>query len=120
MEQSPPRCRRRGPIIAQACWLSLFLIFAAPITVYAGDVYGRVMEKTRTFKPGDEITVSGRDPGGNTITVRARTDKDGRYRIFLPPGTYQVEFSRDNRTFKGRVQSFPQATHQDIVLFQGR
>ncbi len=116
-EQSLPRYRRLASIVAQVCWLSLFLIFVAPVAVYAGDVYGRVIEKTGTFKPGDEITISGRDSSGNTISVIARTDKDGRYRLSLPPGNYQVEFTKGNQTFKGRVQSLPGASHQDIVLF---
>lgn len=118
--QSPPRCRRGGSIIGRACWLTLLLIFTVPIIVHAGDVYGRVIEKTSTFRPGDEITISGRDPNGNAMSVTAKTDKDGRYKISLPPGTYQVKFGKDNKTFMGRVQSFPQATHQDIVLLPAR
>jgi hypothetical protein len=120
MPKKSTRNKRILNCIGPASWLLLLLIFTVPVTVYAGDVYGRVMDKTGTFKPGDEVMITGRDPNGNAMSVTAGTDKDGRYKISLPPGTYQVKFSKGNKTFEGRVQSFPQATHQDIVLLPAR
>lgn len=100
-------------------WLAITLIFFFALSAEADIVSGRVHDSTRTFRAGDEITISGKDPNGNLISVRARTDaKDGSYRISLPPGIYEVEFKKDNKTLKGKIQSFPRPIQQDIFLIE--
>ena len=100
-------------------WLAIIFIFFFTISAEADMVSGRVYDKTRTFRPGDEITISGRDPNGNLISVKARTDaKDGSYKLFLPPGAYEVEFKKDNKTLRGKIQSFPQPIQQNIYLIE--
>ena len=85
----------------------------------AGIVYGRVFDATKTFRPGDEIMISGKDPNGNSISVGAKTDaKQGGYSISIPPGLYVVEFRRNGRILKGRIQSFPGPIRQDIYLLE--
>ena len=100
-------------------WLAIILIFFFTLSAEADIVSGRVYDKTRTFRPGDEITISGRDPNGNFISVKVQTDKkDGSYRVSLPPGTYEVEFKKNNKTLKGKIQSFPQPIQQNIYLIE--
>ena len=100
-------------------WLAIILILFFAISAEADMVSGRVYDKTRTFQPGDEITISGRDPNGNFISVRAQTDrKDGSYKLFLPPGAYEVELKKENKTLRGKIRSFPQPIQQDIYLIE--
>ena len=104
---------------SKAGWLAIILFFFFALSAEADTISGRVYDSTRMFRPGDEITISGRDPNGNSISIRAKTDKkDGSYRVSLPPGTYEVEFRKDNKTLRGKIQSFPQPIQQDIYLIE--
>ncbi len=100
-------------------WLVIVFISLSTISAEAEIVSGRIYDATRTFRVGDEITIFGKDPRGNLISVKAPTDKrDGSYRVFLPPGTYDVEFKKGNKTLRGKIQSFPQPVQQDIYLIE--
>ncbi len=90
-------------------WLSIIFVFSFALSAQADIVTGRVYDKTGTFQPGDVIII-------NNDPVQTNK-KDGSYRVFLPPGTYDVSLERDN-TLKGKVQSFPQPSHQDIYLLK--
>lgn len=86
-------------------WLSIIFVFSFALSAQADIVTGRVYDNTGEFKPGDEIVINGK-------TVK--TGKNGSYRIFLEPGTYDVHYDG----LKGKVQSFPQPSHQDIYLIK--
>jgi hypothetical protein len=119
LKQTIKRYYVSGSFIWRVGWLVFVLILFLALSAEADTISGRVYDSTHTFRPGDEITISGRDPNGNFISVKVQTDKkDGSYRVFLPPGTYEVEFKKDNKILKGKIQSFPQPIQQNIYLIK--
>jgi hypothetical protein len=119
LEQTIKPCHVSNGFKWKVGWLAIILIFFFTLSAEADIVSGRVYDSTRTFRPGDEITITGKDPNGNRISVKAPTDKkDGSYRVSLPPGIYEVEFKKDNKTLRGKIQSFPRPIQQDIYLIE--
>ncbi len=102
----------------KTAWFTIVLVLCFTLSAEADIVYGRVYDATkRYFQPGDSITISRTDANGNLISVTAKTDrKDGGYRVSLPPGAYDVEFKKNGKTLKGKIQSFPRPNRQDIHL----
>lgn len=97
--------------------LAFTLAFCLAIPAEADMVYGRVYDETGRLQCGEKFTIKGKDPNGNIFSVEVSTDKgDGSYRISIPPGTYKVEFIKNNDTLEAWIQSFPQPIRQDIYL----
>ncbi len=104
----------------RAAWFTVVLVLCFALSAEADIVYGRVYDATKKyFQPGDSITISRTDANGNLISVTAKTDKkDGGYSVSLPPGAYDVEFRKNDKILKGKIQSFPRPNHQDIHLLE--
>lgn len=96
-----------GAAIALTAALALF----EPSPADAGLVSGRVNDAKGAFQAGATFRV--KDSAGKVVNDRVKTDKDGGYSTFLPPGIYTVEFS-DGRT--AVIQSHPEPIRQDIYL----
>lgn len=94
----------------RACVIIIILVFffaANTRLVHAGTVYGRVHppETARSIT----ITFINRESGER---YNVTTDNNGNYTIFLPEGSYDVEFD----TLRARIKSYPAPTPQDIYL----
>jgi hypothetical protein len=107
-------------LAGRATGFSMVLVLCFTLSAEADIVYGRVYDATnKYFQPGDNITISRTDPNGNLLSVTAKTDKkDGGYSVTLPPGTYDVEFKKNDKTLRGKIQSFPRPNRQDIHLLE--
>lgn len=92
-----------------AILLTAIPAFFRPDPVGAGLVTGRVHDEKGAFQPGATFSVK---VSADKI-VKVKTDEEGNYRIFLPPGIYTVEFP-DKRT--GEILSRPEPIKQDIHL----
>ena len=83
------------------------LLLGASIPVEAGIVYGAVSGG----HPGDMVIVY----KNNRELVRVDVDSDGKYRVFLDPGKYQITVKKtDGHTLKRVIQSFEGVSRQDI------
>lgn len=99
--------RIRG--IAMTITLASVLTLSAPISARAGLVSGRVSDEKGQFQPGGTFSVK----VSADKLVKVKTDVQGNYRVFLPPGIYTIEFP-DNRT--AEILSRPEPIRQDIHL----
>ncbi len=90
--------------------LSFVLLLCLAISAEADIVQGRVYDRTGRFRPGNQITI--KDQNGNIVKKVTTDAENGRYRVFLPPGSYIVEY--DN--LRGLITSYPNPYYQDIFL----
>jgi hypothetical protein len=89
--------------------LTATLAFFGPIPADAGLVSGRVSDEKGKFQAGGTFSVK----VSADKLVKVKTDEQGNYRVFLPPGIYTIEFP-DNRT--AEILSRPEPIRQDIHL----
>jgi len=107
---NPPKFAKRVAFCL-ATTLTLFL----PHSARADQVYGRVFVDGQ-IQPHRSFTV--KDSSGRSVRD-ATTDEYGGYSLFLPPGTYRVEFRDDGATLEATIESYPQPVRQDIYLRRG-
>ncbi len=101
-------CRQIGATWLGIC-LMMVLAFCFPTRSEAGLVYGHVSDEKGKLRPGDTFSVQ----VSAEKVVKVKTDEQGNYRVFLPPGIYTVEFP-DGR--KAEILSHPEPLKQDIHL----
>lgn len=76
-------------------------------------VYGRLYADGK-IQPNKSFTV--RDTN-EKVVGDVSTDGSGNYSIFLPPGTYSIEYKDSNNTmWRAQIDSYPQPVRQDIYL----
>jgi energy-converting hydrogenase Eha subunit F len=92
--------------------LASVLIFWTAIPAKADQVYGRVFIDKQA-QAGKSLAVT--DSSGKKIKD-VKTDEYGGYSVFLSPGTYRIEFTENNATWEGTIESFPQPVRRDIYL----
>ena len=93
-----------------AC-LAFAVIFSSVVPTEAGMVYGHVSLDGGAFPPQGILTL---DAKGNRFTIR--TDRNGNYNVFLPPGVYKVTFTRGRATWSATIRSYPNPVKQDISM----
>ena len=93
-----------------AC-LAFAVIFSSVVPTEAGMVYGHVSLNGGTFPPQGILTL---DANGNSFTIR--TDRNGNYNVFLPPGVYTVTFAQEGATWSATIRSYPNPVKQDIRM----
>ncbi len=101
-------------------WKIMFLAFALllcfAISAEADIVYGRVYDDTGTLLRDVQIKIIGKDQNGNVFTVAVTTNRDGSYKVFIPPGAHKVEFTKGIDKLEAWILSYPEPFHQDIYL----
>lgn len=100
---------KRWWVIGSGLCPTVTLALSLPISADAGLISGRVSDERGTFRAGGTFSV--KLSAGKTVQVK--TDAEGNYRVFLPPGIYTVEFS-DGRS--AEILSHPEPIKQDIRL----
>ena len=93
-----------------AC-LAFAVIFSSVVPTEAGMVYGHVSLNGGAFPPQGILTL---DANGNSFTIR--TDRNGNYNVFLPPGVYAVTFAQEGATWSATIRSYPNPVKQDIRM----
>jgi len=93
--------------------LAFAVVFSSVVPSEAGTVYGHVSLDGGSFPPQGVLTFL--DARGNRFTT-IRTDQNGNYNVFLPPGVYNVTFTRGGATWSTRIRSYPNAVKQDIRM----
>ncbi len=101
-------------------WKIMFLSFALllcfAISAEADIVYGRVYDDSGALLRDIQIKIIGKDQNGNVFTVAVTTNRDGSYKVFIPPGAHKVEFTRGIDKLEAWILSYPEPFHQDIYL----
>lgn len=94
-----------------AC-LAFAVVFSSVVPSEAGMVYGHVSLDGGAFPPQGELTFL--DTKKHVFTIR--TDQNGNYNAFLPPGVYRVTFEQEGDTWSATIRSYPNPVKQDIRM----
>ena len=92
--------------------LAFAVVFSSVVPSEAGTVYGHVSLDGGAFPPQGVLTFS--DAEGNSFNMR--TDQNGNYNGFLPPGVYTVTFTQEGATWSATIRSYPNPVKQDIRM----
>ena len=92
--------------------LAFAVVFLSVVPSEAGTVYGHVFLDDGSFPPQGILTFL--DAEGNRFTMR--TDQNGNYNAFLPPGVYTVTFTQEGATWGTTIRSYPNPVKQDIRM----
>lgn len=92
--------------------LAFAVVFSSVVPSEAGTVYGHVSLDGGAFPPQGVLTFS--DAKGNSFNMR--TDQNGNYNGFLPPGVYTVTFAQEEATWSATIRSYPNPVKQDIRM----
>lgn len=92
-------------------WLILALLGLVPELALAGEIRGAVIHDGKSVGQGVDIEVHCGDKAYTTTT-----DKYGRYRLFLPEGTCQLQVRFQNQTPSRDIVSFDDSTRYDLTL----
>jgi len=96
--------------------ISFALLLCFVISAEADIVYGRVYDNTGALLCDVQIKITGKDQNGNVFTVAVTTNRDGSYKVFIPPGAHKVEFTKGIDKLEAWILSYPEPFHQDIYL----
>ena len=94
------------------------VVFSSVVPSEAGTVYGHVFLNGESFPPQDILTFL--DAKGNSFTVK--TDQNGNYNAFIPPGVYTVTFTQEGKREKKETKwsaifrSYPNPVKQNIHM----
>ena len=94
-----------------AC-LAFAVVFSSVVPSEAGTVYGHVFLDGGAFPPQGVLKFS--DAKGKSFNIR--TDRNGNYNGFLPPGVYEVTFTRGGAKWSATIRSYPNPVKQDIRM----
>ncbi len=92
--------------------LAFAVVFSSVIPSEAGTVYGHVFLDGGSFPPQGILTFQ--DAKGNRFTMK--TDQNGNYSAFLPPGVYTVTFTQEEAVWSTTIRSYPNPVKQDIRM----
>ena len=92
--------------------LAFAVVFLSVVPSEAGTVYGHVSLDGEAFPPQGVLTFS--DAKENRFNMR--TDRNGNYNGFLPPGVYTVTFTQEGATWSATIRSYPNPVKQDIRM----
>ncbi len=103
--------------LAMTIFLLLFFMVMAPDS-HAGMVYGKIRDNR------ERIVASGTTmlENSNGRTIRIRVDREGNYKISIPPGYYRVIHRNQagRIDYEGWLSSSPNASQQDIKMIPAR
>jgi hypothetical protein len=96
----------------------ILLMMLVPLVIYAGQVYGSLLENGQPVPEGTEVVIS---CGGRTIA--GRTDKDGSYRVYAGENgkcTFKVVHKRQEVLYDIYSYTKPVRYDFDLVLENNR